>query len=891
MEVIGLQNFETTNPRLLSFSKDSQITVTEIDNAGLWNGTLDNRSGLFNINMTKPNEPPLYLALISHEFKSNNSNTLSVRKGDVVSVYSDEIEDSPGWAYCQLGNTFGYIPTSFLDKQKIEIEREKTKARITRSMRTSSMCPKMPTVLPCKAVAKFDYIALYGKDISFKKGDEMICLKAIDNRWILVQHQVYGIGYVPLNYIKTENKLYNVVVKKHAMVVYEYEGDTRFHLKADVGDVVFVERIIGTWAIIIVNQQKYVFPAFHLYIFQNELGMKIDEDMGFMLASFQGEGDNELSVEKNEFVVVMFNEENGWSLCKHNDKIGYLPTEFIERIEGGQKYALIIKECECQNENALFDFILDDIGDGDLDSSINVHSGDCWAVIDMKDQTSRLKRGKIEIEINRENIAVKTCRKPNKQKYDEGKKRIDEAMKVIEEQLKLKDEAERKRREELKAQMEAERLKKEEEERERRLKEEEERKLQAALNSTNSKLNENEQAEMKRILEENKQLQNKVNEIEENHKKLVELMNVMKEEIQKTKENAHNLNNDVNLNSSTQNPSLDASKRRTMGFLSKGRRSDTIDNISLDSNDLSAADKRQTNPFFQRRSGTSTTALTNSQPLQTPMNDEIVKEKEKEIENLKKEINELKEMKDKEINELKEMKDKEINELKEMKDKEIEELKKAINESKENNQNEIEALKKEREINQQNEKNEIMKMKQEIEELKKFKNENEQLKKQIEELKRQQQQKPTQPIQMNKSLNTKGDSMRIENEKLRDELEKKENELTKEISDLKRQNETLQHEKESIEIEFKNYKEKQSTYSGSVSEAELMAYEEKVMMILQEKEKKWKKIEDESAKLRQNSTSGQFDGLKRNINKKLSEYRDEITVLKRRVALIEQDAK
>ena len=74
---------------------------------------------------------------------------------------------------------------------------------------------------------------------------------------------------------------------------------------------------------------------------------------------------------------------------------------------------------------------------------------------------------------------------------------------------------------------------------------------------------------------------------------------------------------------------------------------------------------------------------------------------------------------------------------------------------------------------------------------------------------------------------------------------------------------------------------------GSVTEAELMAYEEKVMAILMEKEKKWKKIEDESGKLRASSAGGQFDGLKRNIDKKLTEYRDEITVLKRRVALIE----
>ena len=52
-----------------------------------------------------------------------------------------------------------------------------------------------------------------------------------------------------------------------------------------------------------------------------------------------------------------------------------------------------------------------------------------------------------------------------------------------------------------------------------------------------------------------------------------------------------------------------------------------------------------------------------------------------------------------------------------------------------------------------------------------------------------------------------------------------------------------------------------------------------------------KKIEEENARLRTMCSAGQFDSLKQSVDKKLTAYKDEIFVLKRRVALIEGEGK
>ncbi|EDR30161.1 hyaluronan mediated motility receptor, putative [Entamoeba dispar SAW760] len=345
MEVIGYAPVETSNANCLLYEKGDVIVVNEMTNTELWKGTCNEKKGLFNITCATTSMPPLYQARALFDFESKNAECLNVKTGELVYVYEEDEENSNGWAYCQVGYRFGYVPIKYLEKVNLAKELG-GRNRMTRVNRQASMCIQLPTYVPCKVTAKYDYIATYGKDICFRKGDEMICFSTSDNRWLLVQHPVYGLGYVPLSYVQCEKSIYHVDIKKYAIILYDYEGDTRFHLKGEVGDIVFVESIIASWAVVHVNDKKYVFPSLYLHIFNNEVEMKISEPMGIVLSSFKGESPNELSIERNAFVTVLYREKNGWTLVKQGDKIGYVPTSYLEEIEEGEAYAMIMKDGE-----------------------------------------------------------------------------------------------------------------------------------------------------------------------------------------------------------------------------------------------------------------------------------------------------------------------------------------------------------------------------------------------------------------------------------------------------------------------------------------------------------------------------------------------------------------
>lgn len=60
---------------------------------------------------------PEYIAQLKAEFKGENANELTVRKGQKVGVLTEK-EPSKGWTLCKnlTYKTFGYIPTDFLEK-------------------------------------------------------------------------------------------------------------------------------------------------------------------------------------------------------------------------------------------------------------------------------------------------------------------------------------------------------------------------------------------------------------------------------------------------------------------------------------------------------------------------------------------------------------------------------------------------------------------------------------------------------------------------------------------------------------------------------------------------------------------------------------------------------
>ena len=62
---------------------------------------------------------------------------------EMINVFEENIKGHEGWSYCQIGYKFGYLPTSFLDKTKIQEAMIKTKKNMQRSMRQSYISTKL----------------------------------------------------------------------------------------------------------------------------------------------------------------------------------------------------------------------------------------------------------------------------------------------------------------------------------------------------------------------------------------------------------------------------------------------------------------------------------------------------------------------------------------------------------------------------------------------------------------------------------------------------------------------------------------------------------------------------------------------------------------------------
>ncbi|KAL7719981.1 synaptonemal complex protein [Entamoeba marina] len=430
MEVVSCVSIQSDNSSVLNMNKGDIIRVDELTTSGLWKGSIGDQKGYFNATCVSLKNPPLYLARVLYDFGLRNSETLPCCAGQYVVVIEEEVE--LGWAYCQLGVRFGYIPFGYIEKINFDKTSGSTKTRMTRSIREATVTVKPPTYVPCKVVAKYDYVACIGKDINFSKNDEMICLSSCENKWLYVYHPTYGLGYVPLSYVTTEDSFYHQDIHKYAIVLYDFEGDTRFHLKAEVGDIVFVDKVVASWAVISVNGEKYIFPYLYLSIFYDERELKIDERMAIVLHEYYGQNDNELSLLANEFVAILYEENNGWTLVKRRNKIGYFPTSFLFDIFDNDRYAVIINDAPALVE-------------GEMDC----HCGEIWLVESrVKNGTFIGRRGKVKSTLSVENCEIKTFEKPKIPEFDIGKERLEKATAVLELEREKRDAEEKERREE-----------------------------------------------------------------------------------------------------------------------------------------------------------------------------------------------------------------------------------------------------------------------------------------------------------------------------------------------------------------------------------------------------------------------------------------------------------
>ncbi|ELP91984.1 hypothetical protein EIN_386480 [Entamoeba invadens IP1] len=440
MKVVGCVDYQAEYPETLSFRKGDEITVRTVNSDGVWSGNLNGTFGLFHVSLATFADPPLFQARVIEKYQPPNVECLWVFEGDVVTVY--DITDD-GWSYCSRGFYYGYVPTNLL--QKIVKEPQK-KPKVTRA-NMMTLAYQQPTILPCRCIARYDYIKNSEKEISFLEDDEMICFSG-DSKWVYVRHQFNGWGYIPSSYVIFEKYMYDDQVESYGIVLYDYVDDSRFHLCAKTGDIVYVERVLGSWAICKIefeknDYRKFIFPFSYL-TWLNEDDFKIEESTGFIMKDFEPNGNGELSVTNNQFVVILLQREK-WSLVKIIDqksykvdenkeetlceRVGYVPTKYISEVEDGEEIVVITKTQKNTNN---YEFV----------------EHDFWKIAQKQDNTLQLKRGDVIQDAELSFCAINKFSKPKRKDYLEAMERLRTETKTREENRTKKDTEEKQLREE-----------------------------------------------------------------------------------------------------------------------------------------------------------------------------------------------------------------------------------------------------------------------------------------------------------------------------------------------------------------------------------------------------------------------------------------------------------
>ncbi|KAL7714374.1 SH3 domain-containing protein [Entamoeba marina] len=409
MELVASLSYHPSGLSSLAFDKGDVISVKEINETGLWKGVIGDNVGYFYVSMATFPDPPLHFARVMNNDWRNHFECLSSNIGDIVIVW----EEIGKWSYCSCGIDYGFLLTEDLDIITNLPKRQKqTGVRLTTNL------GQQPTILPCKVTALYDYFAQSSKEITFHSGDEMICFSS-DIRWLYVQHPKYGMGYIPTSYVRCEKQIFTADINAYGVVLFDCDGDTRYHLNIQAGDVVYVEKVKGSWAIVSVGKWKYIIPYLYIKIISNE---KIDEDTAFLVYNFIGQEPNELTIRVNEFVVILLKEDNGWALVQHNDDIGYVPLSYLCNVRDGESYVLIhpIEEVN-DSENSESSRSQEGLGD-------EIWLYDCK----IDEHIIQVKRKEHKMIVNTARCSVMKFEKATKKQYIEGRNRIRNQMERIE---------------------------------------------------------------------------------------------------------------------------------------------------------------------------------------------------------------------------------------------------------------------------------------------------------------------------------------------------------------------------------------------------------------------------------------------------------------------------
>ncbi|EMS16471.1 meiosis-specific nuclear structural protein, partial [Entamoeba histolytica HM-3:IMSS] len=368
----------------LSFMEGDNIKVVDRMSNGLWKGTLNNQTGLFHISTVSI--PVIETVVMNYDFSTGDSTCMKTKAGEVLKVIEKNVRI--GWLYCQRGFETGYIPQNFTSLYKEE-DRE-----------ASHTIPEKPKILPCRATVKQLYQPHSDKEINLIAGDEIEVMSCEGGWW-------YGrsgcsMGYFPGEYVEVSGPI-NKEAKQEAVVLFDYVSKGESQLSAEVGDIFYVEKIIGSWAVVVVDQEQFIFPSSFICLL-SESDKKIKQETAITLDDFCGGSMGLLAVRQSELLIVLSNEANGMSKCFKGEQSGLVPTSNLMTIKDGQDYVIVEKTFQARNQNEM-----------------TIIANQAWIVMKIVDENWIIgKRSGVEGFVPRSFVKIQKFVKPYRKEYTEG---------------------------------------------------------------------------------------------------------------------------------------------------------------------------------------------------------------------------------------------------------------------------------------------------------------------------------------------------------------------------------------------------------------------------------------------------------------------------------------
>ncbi|ELP86652.1 hypothetical protein EIN_092170 [Entamoeba invadens IP1] len=376
----------SSSPIKLSYLEGESIKVIERTPCGVWKGEVNDQSGLFHISTV--DIPIIEKVVMNYDFTSADSTCMKAKAGEVLTVIEKGVKI--GWLYCLRGYDCGYVPQNFTTITSADYPTDFT---LTKEV-------IKPQHIPCTVSIKYTYEPRSEKELSLVPGDKVEVL-SFEGMWWYGRKE-NSFGYFPGEYCQVIGGIHKEV-KSEGIVLFDYEAKNDFELSAHTGDVFYIERVVGSWAVVYVNEERYIFPSSYLSLL-SESDKKIKQDTAITLNDFVGGASGLLSVKQSQFVVVLSNKTNGMSLCYKHEKTGLVPTSNLMTIRDGQDYLIVEKTFEARNQN-----------------EITVTQGQAWIVVKIIDENWVIgRRLGVEGFVPRGFVKIQKFTKPYRKEYTEG---------------------------------------------------------------------------------------------------------------------------------------------------------------------------------------------------------------------------------------------------------------------------------------------------------------------------------------------------------------------------------------------------------------------------------------------------------------------------------------